>query len=127
VTVSRHHVRATRSQKYWLIWIDGELRTQAKRQGDIEETARDWLSLIHDRDGSAFALEVEVDLPADATAHLERAAVFRAESERARVAAARETAAAALVLHDAGLTVREIGPLLHVSHQRAHQLVTAAR
>lgn len=127
MTGSRHRVRAARSQKYWQIWIDGELRTQAKRQGDIEEMARDWLSLIHDREGGAFELDIEVELPAYATAHLERAAALRAESERARVAAAHETAAAALVLHDAGLTVREIGPLLHVSHQRAHQLVAAAR
>lgn len=126
--MSRHTVRAERGGKYWVIWIDGVARTQAKRERDIEPMARDWLSLMNDdRDPGSFELAVEVVVPEAAQAHLDRALALRQESERARVEAARETAAAALVLYEAGLTVREIGPLLHVSHQRAQQLVAAAR
>ncbi|PZF09588.1 hypothetical protein [Curtobacterium sp. MCLR17_034] len=126
--MSRHTVRAERDGKYWVIWIDGVIRTQAKREREIELMARDWLSLMNDdRDPESFELVVEVAIPEAAQAHLDRAVALREESERARIEAAKETAAAALVLHESGLTVREIGPLLHVSHQRAQQLVAAAR
>lgn len=126
--MSRHTVRAERGKKYWVIWIDGVIRTQAKREREIELMARDWLSLMNDnRDPESFELVVEVAMPEAAQAHLDRAVALREESERARIEAAKETAAAALVLHESGLTVREIGPLLHVSHQRAQQLVAAAR
>jgi len=126
--MSRHTVRAERDGKYWVIWIDGVIRTQAKREREIELMARDWLSLMNDdRDPESFELVVEVAMPGAAQAHLDRAVALREESERARIEAAKETAAAALVLHESGLTVREIGPLLHVSHQRAQQLVAAAR
>lgn len=125
--MSRHAVRAERDERWWVVFIDGEARTQARRWRDIERMARDWLSLTNDQDPDSFDLEVEVAMPEAARTHLERATALRAESERARHEAARETAAAALVLHDAGLTVREIGPMLHVSHQRAQQLVAAAR
>jgi hypothetical protein len=126
--MSRHTVRAERDGKYWVIWIDGVIRTQAKREREIELMARDWLSLMNDdRDPESFELFVEVAMPEAAQAHLDRAVALREESERARIEAAKETAAAALVLHESGLTVREIGPLLNVSHQRAQQLVAAAR
>lgn len=125
--MSKHHVRAERGTKYWVISIDGVVRTQAKRQGQIEPMARDWLSLIHDRDPQSFEVDIEVAMPEAVQAHLDRARALREASEQARLEAARETAAAALVLHESGLTVREIGPLLHVSHQRAQQLVAAAR
>lgn len=126
--MSRHTVRAERDGKYWVIWIDGVIRTQAKREREIELMARDWLSLMNDdRDPESFELDIEVAMPEAAQAHLDRAVALREESERARIEAAKETAAAALVLHESGLTVREIGPLLHVSHQRAQQLVAAAR
>lgn len=123
--MSRHTVRAERGKKYWVIWIDGVIRTQAKREREIELMARDWLSLMNDdRDPESFELVVEVAMPEAAQAHLDRAVALREESERARIEAAKETAAAALVLHESGLTVREIGPLLHVSHQRAQQLLS---
>lgn len=125
--MSRHTVLAERDDKWWVISIDGVVRTQARRQRQIESMARDWLSLMLERDADSFELDIEMAMPDAARMHLDRAAALREESERARVEAARETAAAALVLHESGLTVREIGPLLHVSHQRAQQLVAAAR
>lgn len=98
--MSRHTVRAERDGKYWVIWIDGVIRTQAKREREIELMARDWLSLMNDdRDPESFELVVEVAMPEAAQAHLDRAVALREESERARIEAAKETAAAALVLH----------------------------
>jgi hypothetical protein len=125
--MTTHHVRAERGDRYWVVWIDGRPMTQAKRRGEIEPMARDWLAAVHECDPQSFELEVEVVIPAVAQAHLDRARTLRETADRARSEAARETAAAALALHDAGLTVREIGPMLEVSHQRAQQLVAAAR
>ncbi|PZF65847.1 hypothetical protein DEJ33_08900 [Curtobacterium sp. MCPF17_047] len=121
-----HNVRAQRDGRYWLVWIDGELRTQARRQREVEPMARDWLANMHDRPAEAFLVQVEFVLPDSVRAHLDRAVELRDEADRARRAAADETVAAAKELHEAGLTVREIGPLLDVSYQRAQQLVAAA-
>lgn len=125
--MSAHQVRAERGDRYWVIWIDGRPMTQAKRRHEIEPMARDWLAVVHEQDPESFDLEVEVVMPPAARTHLDRARTLRETADRARAEAARETAAAALALHDAGLTVREIGPMLDVSHQRAQQLVAAAR
>lgn len=125
--MSRHTVRAERDERWWVVVIDGEARTQARRARDIEPMARDWLALTNNRDPESFDLDVQVVMPQEARTHLDRASALRADAERARAEAARETAAAALALHAAGMTVREIGPMLHVSHQRAQQLVAAAR
>jgi hypothetical protein len=121
-----HTVRAQRDGRSWLVWIDDELRTQARRQRDVELMARDWLANMHDRDADSFTLDVEFVLPDSVRAHLDRAVELRAEADRARRAATSETAAAARELHEAGLTLREIGPLLDVSYQRAQQLAAAA-
>jgi len=56
--VSRHTVRAERSTRSWVIWIDGEPRTQAKREREIETMARDWLSLTYDREPESFDIEL---------------------------------------------------------------------
>jgi hypothetical protein len=49
---------------------------------------------------------------------------MRAEAARLNAEAADEYRAAARQLKDQGLSVREIGRLLDVSFQRAHQLVS---
>ncbi|MBF4615084.1 hypothetical protein [Curtobacterium sp. VKM Ac-1376] len=59
-TVSRHVVRAERGGKYWVISIDGIVRTQAKREREIEVMARDWLALMNERDPESFELEIDV-------------------------------------------------------------------
>lgn len=59
-TVSRHVIRAERAAKYWVISIDGVVRTQAKREREIEVMARDWLALMNEREPESFELEIDV-------------------------------------------------------------------
>jgi DNA-binding NarL/FixJ family response regulator len=66
---------------------------------------------------------IELQLPAGARAHVERAEALRDEAARAQREAADEWRAAAVELSGEGLTVREIGKALNISHQRAQQLV----
>lgn len=62
--------------------------------------------------------------PAGVDEHLARAAELREESQRAQAAAAAELRQAARELKDTGMPLRDIGHLLNVSYQRAHQLVS---
>ena len=66
-----HTVRAQRDGRYWLVWIDGALRTQARRQREIEPMARDWLANMHDRPAADFTVRIEIALPDSVRAHLE--------------------------------------------------------
>jgi len=50
---------------------------------------------------------------------------LRKEEAECRSNAARETRAAAQELHGMGLALQQIGDILGVSRQRAHQLVNA--
>ena len=56
-------------------------------------------------------------------AHLRRADELRTRAAQAQSQAANEYRAAAHDLQAAGLTVRDIGKALHVSHQRVSQLL----
>ncbi len=51
---------------------------------------------------------------------------LRADEARARAEAAQEVRQAAKTLHETGIPLRDVGTVLGVSHQRAHQLVKSA-
>jgi DNA-binding transcriptional MerR regulator len=76
-------------------------------------------------DPKSIELEVELEVPRHVAQHLERAGLLREEeSRRAQAAAAEELREAAKELKGTGMPLREIGQLLDVSYQRAHQLVS---
>jgi hypothetical protein len=86
--------------------------------------ARDLIAVMEQVDPQSFELKPDIVFPSVAYAHWTRAAKLREESARAQTEAAEEARTAALALADLGLTVRDIGAMLGVSHQRAAQLIT---
>jgi hypothetical protein len=68
-------------------------------------------------------VQLRVDLPESVQAHLKAAARLRDEADAARSEAAAEVRRAARELASRGFSLRDIGTMLDVSHQRAHQLV----
>jgi hypothetical protein len=100
--------------------------TQARRVNDIDAMTRDAIALLLQVPPGSFELLIRYQLPASMQVHVELFA--RAEEldtvARAESADARSRAAAGLVA--AGLTLRETGDLLGVSHQRVKQLVDRA-
>jgi len=100
--------------------------TQARRLDQVEEFAREAIDLAisvgHAPKGK-YAIEVDAHVPGlDDDLAVVRA--IRADAERAQAEAAERTRVIARRLADKGLTVRDIGAALGVSHQRAAQLVS---
>jgi len=75
--------------------------------------------------------EVDVEVRPALPQRVEKALVLarqrRGEAEHAQADAAEHWKRVALELQRTGLSVRDIGAVLGVSHQRAHQLVSEAK
>ena len=111
----------------WWVASIPELRgchTQGRTIEQAEQRVREALALfVSERAAATAVLTAEIQLPAPA-----RRALLRATRKRARAEAvakdsqlAARTAARTLV--KSGLSLRDVGRLLGVSRQRAHQLV----
>jgi hypothetical protein len=118
-----------REPGWWIVQIpELDLTTQARRLGDVEKNAREAIAALLDVGTLTFDLEQEVRPPVavaqeldEARALMDRAAILREES------ADRIGQAVDKLIKDFGLTMREAGKLLDLSHQRIAQLVERAR
>lgn len=119
-----YDVTVRRDGRFWFVEIpsiDGA--TQARSLGEVEEMAREYITLSQDVPADSIELQVRIELPSEVRQHLAAVGAARQAESDARTQAAAEWAAAARALKDAGLTVRDIGAALKISHQRASQLV----
>lgn len=118
-------VTARLDGRFWYIEIpalDGA--TQARNVGEIETMARDYIASVTDTPESSVTVDISLVLPAPVREHLETASRLRAEEAAARTGAAEASRAAARELKQAGLTMRDVGAVLGISHQRAQQLTS---
>ena len=119
-----YRVEADLDGRYWHIRVPSIGRsTQARRVRDIEPMARDLIAVMEEVPADSFHLDMQITLPDDVRKDLELSADLRTQAAASQRAAAELTRGAARRLHEDGLTLRDIGKLLEVSHQRAHQLV----
>ncbi len=122
-----YQVDADRDGRYWHIRVPEVARsTQARTLREIEPMARDLIAVMEDVDPTSCAVEIHISLPEDVSQELEAAASLREKAAGAQAEAARRSRHAARRLHELGLPVRDIGKVLGISHQRAHQLVDEA-
>jgi hypothetical protein len=131
VAMKTYTAIASPDERWWFIRIPGlgnnpdeGLPTQARRLSDVEPMARDLIAVYLDVPEDSFDVEVKVELPDGVRHHLELAAKYAEDAAHAQAAAAGERRAAARELKAGGLTVRDIGAALGISHQRAQQLVS---
>jgi hypothetical protein len=122
--MSEYDVTLKREGEFWLVYVGGVPGlTQARRFGEVETMAREYISLVLDEEIDSVGIR-SVSI-AGLAEKLERAA---ADRDRARDL---EASASALVrevaqdLRAESVSLAEIGAILGVSHQRAHQLVNA--
>lgn len=128
--MSHHYTAtATREGSWWMVSIpelDG--LTQARRLTEAELMAREWISAALDVDLEDVTVDLTVERVGDVDV-AERLAKINEEREQAAALVQKATADAAILAKDLAqqhLTVRDIGTVIGVSHQRAHQLVQAA-
>ncbi|MGH2682648.1 MAG: type II toxin-antitoxin system HicB family antitoxin [Actinomycetota bacterium] len=122
--VRTYHAEVRRSGKYWAIHVPEVDRwTQARHLRELNAMTEDLIELMTGATAGTFTVEYDIELPAAVRRHLAKAEQLRARSAQAQAAAAAEVRAAARELHQGGLPLRDVGQLLGISHQRAHQLV----
>jgi hypothetical protein len=127
--LKRYKLVVEREPGWWIVQIpELDLTIQARRLGDVEKNARDAIAALLDVGIGSFDLEQDVRAPAgvvqeldEARALMDRASILREES------ADRIGRAVEKLIKDFGLTMREAGRLLGLSHQRIAQLVERAR
>ena len=128
MTRKTYTARCQRSQGWWAIEVPevSGVFSQARRLAGVEAMARDAISLMLDVPQDSFDVVVQPELPTDLAAEVDAARELREIAERCqRDATAAATAVARKLADRHGLTFRDIGRLLGVSHQRVHQLLTA--
>jgi len=121
-----YEVQVTRDDRWWMIRvpeIDG--LTQARRVSEIVDMARSLIAVSTDLPLSEIAVIVEgIDVGdmGDVAAWAARVNWCRRTADEAVKRAQRESVDYAAALTKAGVSVRDIASLLHVSPQRVSQL-----
>jgi hypothetical protein len=125
--MSTYTARVERGEQFWLVTVpEIERTTQARTLREAEPMARDLIAVMEQVDPQSFELKADIVFPAVAHEHWTRASRLREQAAQTQAQAAEEARAAALALAELGLTVRDVGAMLGVSHQRAAQLITEA-
>jgi hypothetical protein len=115
-------------ERWWAIEIPEVPQgayTQARRLGDVEHMARDLLSLIFEVPEDSFRVVVKPQLGPELDAAVARARKARVRAERAQHEAAEASTVAVTNLLALGLSMREAGQILGLSHQRVAQIAAA--
>lgn len=121
-----YEIVVRRDGRFWSIEIpqlDGA--TQARNLSEVDEMAIDYIAIVEDVAPESIAITKRIEVPDSVRSHLDAVAHARAIEAENRTRAAEESRAAARELKQLGLTVREVGETLGVSHQRAQQLISA--
>jgi predicted RNase H-like HicB family nuclease len=119
---------AERSGSWWAIRV-AELPgvfSQARRLEGVEYMARDAISLLLDVPADSFEVTVREVLDPEADVLVAEAIQARADAIEHQRIAARKSREAVRTLDRLGLPQRDIGRVLHLSHQRVAQLLASS-
>lgn len=126
--VETYRVRARRSGGWWAIDAPDlpGLHTQTRRIDQVEAMARDAVALLLDIDPDSFAVTVDLELPEAWARVVADARRARVEADTAEKTAQATVRGAVQALLGAGLSMRDVGAIMGVSHQRVAQLAGGA-
>ena len=126
--MSTYHANAVRSGKWWAVEVaevPGVL-TQGRNLVDAARMAREAVALVLDTDEAEVTIKLEPQLPVEVLAAVTDFQKRRSAREEAEAAERAAQQAAARALVGAGLTGRDAGTVLGMSHQRIAQLAPGA-
>jgi len=124
--VNTYRIDVSREGRWWMVAVpELDLLTQARNIAEVERMARSIISLALEVALDTFSIDVHVDAHVDYESVLKRVQERRRHAKELEAQATQDVVAAAKALAREGLTVRDIGQLLQVSHQRAQQLINA--
>lgn len=116
----------SRDGRFWLIRVDGlDGATQARNLNEVDVMAADYVAIMTDQNPDDVHVTWRIELPEEVRGHLAAAEESRRAEAEARQRAASESRQAARALRSLGLSVREVGAALGMSHQRAQQLLVS--
>jgi hypothetical protein len=129
--MNTYSATVTRDGGWWSIEVPeiGQV-TQARRLGDIDLMARELIAVTLDVPLESVVVTATIDRIGAATAVTRRADQIRAEREAAAEldrAASDHAVELATQLANANVPMRDIGAILGVSYQRAHQILAESR
>lgn len=126
--MTMYTAQVARSEGWWAVTVPEVpgLFTQVRTLAEVEAMVRDALTLFPEAEDNPAAAEVRIAPLDDAGQAAVRAKRDNDAADKAKVLAARDMAAAAQRLIKEGITYRDAGMLLGVSHQRVQQLVKGA-
>ena len=118
---------AVREGRWWTVTVPDIGVTQARRLGEVETMARELVAVSLDTPLDEVDVDVVVARVGDVDVAARLAAIRdeRAQAQRLEAAARQHAAALARDLVAQDVPLRDVGAMLGVSHQRAHQLVQA--
>ena len=120
---------AERSGKWWAVElpeVPGGY-TQGRNLKEAAEMAREAVALLLDLPEEEIEIDLQPKLPEGTIAALSDFRARRLQREEAEEAERDAQVAAAQALTDAGLSVRDAGVVLGISHQRVAQLAPSSR
>ena len=122
-----HRAIARRENGWWVIRVPElrDLSIQVRRLDSAEAAARAGIARHLDVIPESISVTVGVELDRDAAALVGRAVETREVAEAAARAASAASRAAVRRLGDQGLSIRDIGAVMGISHQRVAQLGAA--
>lgn len=118
----------TRNGRWWHVYVpEVDQVTQARTLAEADEMARDLIVLVEEDRGvsldpATIELHRNVQLPETVTNHLRQADELREQARQTQQAARDEQADAVRELRKSGISLRDAGAALGLSHQRVSQL-----
>lgn len=121
----RYTVRARRIGGWWALDVEGlsGVHTQVRRIDQADDMAREAIAGVLGVAADTFETVIAPEVPAALRSMVDEAIEARSQAAHAQDAAGQLTRDAARRLVDEGLTVRDAGVLLGLSHQRIAQLI----
>ena len=125
-----YRVEVEREPGWWIIRVPelDDLTTQARRLAAVEQNAREAIAVWLDVDLDAVEVTPVIHPPEDVVADLDRSKEILDEAAgKQKEAAALAGVAIHRLIDDLGLTLREAGSVVGLSHQRIAQLAGKSR